>query len=351
MLPQLHTKKFGTNCGLVCAAVMALFSRHARAQSEYDPDWTRNFRIGAMVGFNIKANFRTGGTLGVNKPKSGIYDDGYVLPDDTGDAGGYTGNWGYENGTQVSGSTLTMHRTDSFTAPGTNPGTGSDAPYLGLELAYGGTIYHQNFWRIGWELGAGILPIKISDSENFKNIGVTQSLWNFDTGGIVMPGAPYHGGFNSSAGEPSIHDHATAAGTQTSSDPANTLTGTRTLDVMLYTFRLGPTFYCDLTKRIGVQIGAGPALGLVTGDLKYDETLTTVTGGTSHNSGRVSSTDLTWGGYVNAMVTFHTVRNGDFYLGAQFMPMGTAQIGNSSRHADLNLTGQVYISAGVNWPF
>ena len=53
-------------------------------------DWTRHFRIGAMVGMNIKANFKTKGTFNIsgNNPAKVIYDDGYVRVDDTGNAGG-----------------------------------------------------------------------------------------------------------------------------------------------------------------------------------------------------------------------------------------------------------------------
>ena len=43
-------------------------------------DWTRHFRIGALVGMNISANFTRNGTFGIsgNNPAQGIYDDGYV---------------------------------------------------------------------------------------------------------------------------------------------------------------------------------------------------------------------------------------------------------------------------------
>src|ERR1017187_10992245 len=54
-------------------------------------DWTRHFRIGAMVGFNISANFNTKGTFNIpgNNAANGIYDNGYVRVDDTGNAQGY----------------------------------------------------------------------------------------------------------------------------------------------------------------------------------------------------------------------------------------------------------------------
>jgi len=51
------------------------------------------------------------------------------------------------------------------------------------------------------------------------------------------------------------------------------------------------------------------------------------------------------------MLLYHAVPNGDFYIGAQYMPMGTATISGSGHEAQLKLGGAVYVSAGINWPF
>ena len=55
-----------------------------------DEDWTRHFRLGALVGLNIKARFTLNGPFNVsgNNPANGIYDDGYEREDNTGNAGG-----------------------------------------------------------------------------------------------------------------------------------------------------------------------------------------------------------------------------------------------------------------------
>ena len=86
---------------------------------------------------------------------------------------------------------------------------------------------------------------------------------------------------------------------------------------MLYTVRLGPSFYWDLTEHIGMSLGAGPAVGIVSGDYKYDETITA--GGISaRNAGQIGGTDLVYGGYVNAAVMYHVLDNADIYIGAQY---------------------------------
>ncbi len=48
------------------------------------------------------------------------------------------------------------------------------------------------------------------------------------------------------------------------------------MDVWLYTLRFGPTFYWDLSDNVGMTLGAGPAVGLVSGDYKYNEMITAI---------------------------------------------------------------------------
>ena len=71
----------------------------------------------------------------------------------------------------------------------------------------------------------------------------------------------------------------------------------------------------------------------------------------TYNASHVNGTDLVYGGYVNATLVYHAVDNGDFYLGAQYMPMNGANFSGSGMTGHLDLSGQVYITAGINWPF
>ncbi len=92
-------------------------------------DWTRHFRIGAMVGLGISASFQVNGnfTISGNDPANGIFDDGYVLTDNTGNAGGRTTHWGYDNNSQYDPATQTinMHTLSSYTAIGSGEENGS----------------------------------------------------------------------------------------------------------------------------------------------------------------------------------------------------------------------------------
>jgi hypothetical protein len=309
-------------------------------------DWTRHFRLGAMVGMNIGASFSMKGAFGVsgNNPAAGIFDDGYVLKDQSGDPT-YTGYWGYDNASQLSGSMLTMHAASGFTAD-TSAQSANGGPLPGLDMAYGGNLWYWKHARVGWELGLGWLPITISEPINNQGVSVVQSTYTFNTGTIIVPGAPYQGG-PSGSGEPIIPLNYYGSSSSTNS---GTLSGSHTLDVNLYTLRLGPSLYWDLAERYGFELGAGPVVGLVDGDYKYDEAIT-VNNVPAVNKGQVSGTALVWGGYVNGTLFYHLQNNGDIYLGAQYMPMTDATISGGGREGRLNLDGQLYFSVGINWPF
>jgi len=311
-------------------------------------DWTRHFHIGAIVGMNITANFSMNGTFGIsgNNPSQGIFDDGYVRTDNTGNAFGQTGYWGYDHASQLNGSALTMHATTAFSASDSSKESGGVFP--GFEMAYGDNLWYWKHARVGWELGFGLLPISISDNQSTP-ASISQSTYTFNTGGIVAPNAPYQGGFNRD-GEPTIPFPVNIVPSSSTNIPNGTVTGSQKLDVMLYTLRLGPTFYWDLTEHVSLSLGAGPAVGLVSGDYKFDETIDTGNG-SPPNSGKISGTDFVYGGYVNATVLCHVTDDGDIFAGMQFMPMSDATISGGGRMGRLNLGGQVYFTLGVNWAF
>jgi hypothetical protein len=305
-----------------------------------DDDWTRHFRIGAFVGMNISADFSMKGNFNISSAGSEVYEDGYVHP--SGNAFGTTTDWGYDKVSQINGSKLLMHQAASFSPTSGSSSEKSGSVFPGFDMAYGGNLFYLGRARIGWDLGFGLLPISITDNRPMS-ASVNQNTYSFDTGGISMPDPGYPG--SSTASGPAIYSERKLE----SSVPILNVpvTGSRTLDVMLYTVRLGPSVYWDVNEYIGVSASAGPAIGIVSGNYKYDETVLS-----TPNTGRFGTTDLVYGGYVNATVMYHVPdENADIYVGAQFMPMGDATFSGGGREARLKLGGQIYISAGVNWSF
>jgi len=314
-----------------------------------DDDWTRHFRIGAMVGLNISANFNLKNAV-TFPSQIGNYADGYVHPSRNGP---YTTDWGYNNSSQYDAAshTLYMHQNTSFqSSSGTSSDSGSSA-FVGFDMAYGGNLWDWGHAKIGWDLGFGWLPINIK--ENLSLLGnVNQNLLGFDTSridgipSVPFPPAGYRGGPGGTAAIPGNP----VSNVPIATPPTGSLNGTRTLDVNLYTLRLGPSVYWDLNQYLGLSASAGPAVGIVSGNLQYNETIATTAGANTYN-GRISTTDVVYGGYVNASLMYHLVENGDLYVGVQYMSLGDATLSGSGRGAQLNLGGQLYISAGINWPF
>jgi hypothetical protein len=318
-----------------------------------DYDWTRHFRLGMLVGFNIKANMSMSGTFNI-VPTPGEYDDGYVLTDSrgaTGDGVVGTGNFGFDNASQVTGggSQLVMHQATGFSASNASA-SGNDSPYIGLDLAYGDSYWYWEHAKIGWEFGFGFLPIDIRET---VPVSVNQEAFTINNaGGINLSLLPagYQGGFDASGDGGAAVQYPPPA-LPTSSGAIAGTTGEK-LNVNLYTFRLGPTLYWNLCKPIGLYVGGGPAVGFVSGDLSSSGQLKLADGSTaSYSPSHVGGMNLVYGGYVNATLVYHAVDNGDFYLGAQYMPMKGANFSGSGMTGHLDLSGQVYIMAGINWPF
>ena len=323
------------------------FGLHPVSRVE-DEDWTRNFRIGAMVGLNVHGSFHETGPFNSGVP-AGVYSDGYVLPDQYGYPG-YISYFGYQNASQynAANNTLTFHNVTGYT-PGPN-GASSDAGLsAGFDLAYGGYLWDWHHIRFGLEFGFGLMPISVVDHESFSS-GYTEGTYTYNTYG-PLPDAPYSAGPNTGPQAPVIGD--TLANASYASSTAATITGTRRLDAILYTFRLGPSFYWEMTDNLGMSVGGGPAMGFISGEYKYDEVITTINGSTP-SSGSFSRSDLVWGGDVNATLYYHTHdqdQNVDLYLSLEYMPLSSANFSSGGRSVRLGLQGQVYISAGVSWPF
>ena len=342
-------------CGACGIVGLALLACQARADDSYDPGWTKNFRLGALTGLGIKGQIKLRGSLAVSGKSPGPlgvhganheFDDGYVRVDDTGNALGQTSNWGYNNASQSDGAgTLSMHSANSVNATGSQD---LDSQFsVGAELAYGQTLKQWERTRLGWEFGFGYLPITLESGGSPIAGTVNRTTYTFSTGSIVVPGAPYNGG--ASGIGPTISDVATLGNT---TNVNATISDLGTLDADLFTFRLGPTFFYDLSSRVGLSASVGPAVGLLSEEFSFNSVLHYDDGtAPGHVKGRFSQTDIVYGGYISVMGTFHVEANGDVYLGVQYMPMSTSTFSKGGRQASVDLSGQIYISLGVNWIF
>jgi hypothetical protein len=312
--------------------------------------WTKHFRVGMQLAINIDAELGVAGTINIPS-QPGIFDDGYVLTDDTGNAQGVTTYWGYQNRSQYNQTddTLTFTRTDSVALQNSTT-TVDDSPYVGMEAVYGGPITRLGGARLGWEVGYSFLPINISDRRTLSGTG-SGIRPVFDTRpfgeSIEMPPAGYNGGPSGEQQPVIVFDPLSSPGFTA----PTTISGPRTLDVSLHNIRFGPTVHWEFARRWAVQGSAGGAVGIVTGDYKFNETIAVQGGTTTFNSGKIGTSEFVYGGFVNGVVLFHVEEHGDIYAGVQFMTMSDSEVDEAGRRARLNLGGAFSFLVGVNWPF
>ena len=114
--------------------------------------------------------------------------------DNTGNAGGWTAYWGYNNTSQYNSTaqTLTMHATSQFYfRVGQRQCVRTVAGIPGFDMAYGDNLWYWKHARVGWELGFDWLPINISEKSS-GGASVTQTTYTFNTGWRLATRYPAH---------------------------------------------------------------------------------------------------------------------------------------------------------------
>lgn len=335
---------------LLGSAGMTLGAGAAHAEG----DWTRRFRVGLVTAVNVEAEFTFGGAFNLsgNNPGapgvSGVdhfYDNGQVRVDDTGNAGGYTTFWSYQDAGQYDAlnETLTFNGTTSFALQGSDV-TNTEEPYFGLDLAYGGRLTDVGTGVLGWEFGFSVMPMNFEDTDPHPVLA-ERVTHRFSTAGIVVPQAPYSG--SSSGIGPAISDVATEIGTSIS---PGLLTGSRELEALYFDFRLGPNLQWHLGGRWAASLGGGVAMGLVSGEYTFNEQIE-FNNGTTLNRGGESSTKLTFGGWGEGMIYWRSDQKAELYLGVQYSALGDATFGSGGREVRLKLGNGIRFLAGIHWIF
>jgi hypothetical protein len=316
----------------------------------YD-DWARDFRLGAWAGFGVSADFSLAGSVpvaGAIGPtgvpgRDHTYDDGFVRVDGTGNAGGLTSAWGYNDASQAVGDTLLFRGTTAFSA--TDASRRDAGPQWGLDMAYGGTLARWGRARIGADFGFGLLPVDIRDSRTINGTA-RRSVHAFETGGIVLP-APGYVGPSSGIG-PLIRDVASPRPDETM---ATTIRGTRSIDAWVYNLRLGPRAYFEIARDWALAGSAGFAAGIVVGDHFFDETVSAGPSSSARNTGRIGKTEAAYGGYADLTLYYHVSDEADLYVGARWMTMGDVRFEDANRSARLRMDNGVQLLLGIRWPF
>jgi hypothetical protein len=337
--------------GLTLALTAGLSVPILRAQDRTTDNPNLNwFSFGPQFGLNIKARFIHVGYVNPASPwpptTGGVdrtYNDGFVHVDNSGDAGGQTWNWGYQNASQVQGNMLMMHRT-SDTAHGIGTLDQNDDPHVGFDLAFGRNLGTVPGGKWGLQAAFDFTDVSIHGNHPLTGTGMLISD-AFSLGGVVPPQAPYAGSFNGPG--PLLGDTPT----ETTTPYAVPIKGQRTLDAQIYALRAGPYYEFFFSKRWSGRLGGGLALALADTKYSFNETITFAGGEGVNNAGSKSGVEFQAGGYLEGKLLFALTRHTGLFAGAQYEYLGTFSRNAGNEQAQLDMSSAVYLLFGVQLRF
>jgi hypothetical protein len=321
---------------------------------------TNRLSLSARFGFNISASFKGLNSLpappNVRTTPRGDgynYDDGYVLTDTSGNAGGQTWYWGYDNSSkQIGNNAILLSQT---ALGGKSPDVSAqDNPSLGVELVYQRLLWtpENSNVRVGVELAGNYQNLGISDSRTITADAVrTTYPFAFTPGTtppLASPGMPYQGSYegpgfviNYKPGDPSA---AVVPG-------GASINGHRQYDADIWGFRLGPYVQLPIGERFDVSLSLGLAGAVVNSDVNWHESLT-INGATGATvSGAGHSDDLLWGFYVGANAAWRFSDRWSAVAGVQYQDLGDLSNSYGGREVVLNLHETIFVTVGLAWSF
>ena len=307
--------------------------------ADYDENPNR-FSFGPRFGLNFKANFNNNAvnpgpaTGGANH----FYNDGYVLLDGSGDAGGLTSNWGYPNASQVVGNSMQFHaiQSDASSSP-------SDDPQFGAELVYQrvlGSLSPALSGCWGLETGFGFTHIDLRDNQS-GNVSATTDSYSLN--GVLPPAAGYNGTPNGPG--------ALLGDTPTRTATPGTLTTHDKLAGQLFSFRLGPFVEWHFSSKLSLSGSAGLTLAPTTLDYDFSENASLSGGGNFAASGHACKTELLYGPYVGGTLRYDFDKCLSAFVGAQFQNLTALDMSVNGRSARFDPGAAIYLSAGIGWKF
>jgi len=329
--------------------IVLLLPAAARAQASYtNVIATNRLSFSARMGFNISATFKGVAPAPRVAPDGSPYnyDDGYVHTDVSGNFGGQTWNWGYDNSaSQISvNNTILLSRTTPD--GGGAPQALEENPSLGGEITYNRLLGAKDKWHYGFEAAANYLNISLHGSQTFSgNMSRVTDAYPFTSGTTpptATPGNPYQGSFNG----PGFVIGDTPTNSVTVLVPGIPIVDNQRYDGDLWGFRLGPYVEVPLGERWNLAFSGGLALGLLNSSASWSQTA----GGTSI-SGSGSDFALLWGYYVGANVSYQFSEHWSAVGGAQFQSLGTYTHTYGGRDVEVDLSHALFVTLGVSYTF
>jgi hypothetical protein len=338
---------------LLSSSFLAVLCLALSSTSGTGADWAtgkNRFNLNSHIGFNIKTDFTQLGSVfpqtAIGPERGGVdhfYDDGFNRVDASGNAGGQTWFWGYQNPSQIVGDDILMSSTT--TSPTSIRGL-SDAPHWGAELSYARELGWNSAYWWGVEIGLSWVNLDFSESRSITT-HAERTVDAYSLGGIVPPTAPYEGTFSGPG--PTISDHPQRS-IQTLNNAAIT-DGSYDLDAYLYTLRLGLIYETPFTDWFTLQFGGGVLGAFVQSEFSFRESTSIQGLGSFHQSGSDRDRDFLGGAYGRAGLGIHFSPKFMASLGVQYNYLGTFSQQVERRKATIDLKSALFVSLGLGVSF
>jgi hypothetical protein len=339
------------------AASLFLFAATAAAQTDDEvySDSTNRVTLSLQFGLNINASFRgIGGGLNPSlNSGGGHYDNGYVLTDISGNAGGQSWYWGYDSSSQNNAANHTISFDRTTATAGGNPSASADnsAGTPGFELDYTRQLGAKADWhnlRYGFDSAVNFVPISINNNNTFSAVASKQTDIYSYTPGTTPPTAPYQGSYQG----PGFVINVPASSSSVTPIPS-TVSSQDNFDANLFGFHLGPYVELPFGKKeqFTLSLAGGLAIGLLDANESWKQTVTIPGNGTVNSTGSGNTFDVLWGWYVGANADYRLSEHWGVAGGVQFQDLGTYDHTFDGRQVSLDLSRSILVLVGVSYNF
>jgi hypothetical protein len=279
------------------------------------------------------------------------YDNGYVLTDSSGNLGGQTSYWGYDDPSQISGNTILMSRSAAVSGGGSGDAVADSNPNYGGELLFSRQLGTFKEVRYGLEAGLSYLNISLKDHSPYQEqVSSVTDAYAF-TPGTTPPATPpaYQGPYSG----PGFLIGSTPVSSSSSLLGSVAVSGSRKYDADLFGFRLGPYVEFSLFNlpQLTMSLGGGFAAGWVSASASWSESAALPGGGTLNSSGSGSDSSFLIGGYLGGQVSYYFSRSWSAVAGVQYQKLGSIEQNMGGRKVDVDFSQTVFISLGVGYSF
>lgn len=320
--------------------------------------WRLGVGYAPMIG--LKTEFSGLGTFNAAFPTQPLgggvdynYDNGFVHVDSSGNFGGETWNWGYDNASQIDTSglgsvdyTLTRSLADGSAEEDGGGQAGFEVfGYLDMGSASVVPMLEKLGATWGFRGGFNYNHVDVDNRSTLSSSTITLTD-TFSLNGVVAPGAPYQGSFN-------------GPGALISDAPSRTfgpgasglISGSRDLDVDLNVFSLGSYLELPILTNLSLMFEGGVSLGIASGSYDF-ESQTSIAGlGSSNSSGSDSETSVLPGFYLGIEAIYQLNKNWGIQAGGRYQFMDEFQLESNGSSAELSFDSAFILSLGAIYSF